>query len=252
MGVEPNLTESVLCTTSTSTDRADVPMPILEEIVADVPMSMEGSYADVSIVEEAGGDVSMPIVDEPHGDFERPVEEQADADVLIVEEPHPDVPMPIEVPDGDVPQTVVFSDCSYVKFSVEHLADHNYSEIEDSKHAIPIINIIPTITCYPENNNQTIKSEPHEMSNSFEADLQSAASSDLVHNLTEGFEVDNDIQCTIHTEIVHGNDSDIGSELVEVPGELDCKPEIVDNVDNVVIQGDVNIETSVQHNDTVE
>ena len=250
MVVEPNLTESVLCTTSTSTDRADVPM--LEEIVADVPMSMEGSYADVSIVEEACGDVSMPIDDEPHGDFERPVEEQADADVLIVEEPHPDVPMPIEVPDGDVPQTVVFSDCSYVKFSVEHLADHNYSELEDSKHAIPIINIIPTITCYPEDNNQTIKSEPHEKSNSLETHLQSAASSELVHNLIEGSEVDNDIQCrpTIHTEIVY--DLDVGSELVEVPGELDCKPEIVDNVDNVVIVGDVNIETSVQHNDTVE
>ena len=50
--------------------------------------------------------------------------------------------------------------------------------------------------------------------------------------------------------IVHNN-IDADSELVEVPGELDCKPEIIDNVNNVDVLGDVNIQTSVQHNDTV-
>ena len=219
MDVVPNLTESILCTISTSTDGADVPILVEEDVDPDVPILIEEPNAVVSIVEK------------PDGDVQRPIDEASYCDVS---------------------QTVMVSDCSDVKFSGQYLVDHNYSELEDSKHAIPIINIIPTITCYPEDNNQTIKSEPHEMSNSLETHLQSAASSELVHNLTEGSEVNNDIQCrpTIHTEIVY--DLNVGSELVEVPGELDCKPEIVDNVDNVVIVGDVNIETSVQHNDTVE
>ena len=50
--------------------------------------------------------------------------------------------------------------------------------------------------------------------------------------------------------IVHNN-IDAGSELVEVSGELYCKSEI-DNVNNFGVLGDVNyIQTSVQHNDTV-
>ena len=65
------------------------------------------------------------------------------------------------------------------------------------------------------------------------------------------FEVKNGFPCTTQTEIVHNHRLDGGSELVEVPGELDCKPEIVDNVNSVLVQGDVNIQTNVQHNDTV-
>ena len=61
-------------------------------------------------------------------------------------------------------------------------------------------------------------------------------------------EVKNEIPCPIHGKIVHNNRLDVGSELVEVKRELDCKPEIIDNI---VVPGDVNIQTSAQHNDTV-
>ena len=59
----------------------------------------------------------------------------------------------------------------------------------------------------------------------------------------------NEVPCPIHGKIVHNNRLDVGSELVEVPGELDCKSQIVGNV---VVPGDVNIETSMQYNDTVD
>ena len=60
----------------------------------------------------------------------------------------------------------------------------------------------------------------------------------------------NEVPCPIHGKIVHNNRLDVGSELVEVPGELDCKHMIVDNV---VVPGDVNMQADVDvlYNDTV-
>ena len=84
------------------------------------------------------------------------------------------------------------------------------------------------------------------------SNIHTAVKCEVVPNVTHNlYEVKNEFQCTTQTKIVHNNRLDLGSELVEVPGELDCKPELVGNVNNSVILGDVNIHTSVQHNDTV-
>ena len=148
------------------------------------------------------------------------------------------------------------------------------------KNDRPIINITPIVSsgdCVskPDGHYLTIKSEPDDNDNSTETSIETAVKSEVVTNVTPKlnevknespcpihsavksevvtntlpnlYEVKNESSCSTHTKIVHNN-IDAGSELVEVPGELDCKPEIIDNVG---ILGDVNIQTSVQHNDTV-
>ena len=169
-----------------------------------------------------------------------------------------DVPMSIKQEPGDGPQTVLQSDNSDVKFSdQQHLADHNYCELEDCKDDIPIINIAPIGTgsssgSKPEEDNVTMKSEIDEECNSFETSNPTSVNCTVVPDITHNlYEVKNEFPCTTQTDIVHNNRLDVGSELVEVPGELDCKPELVGNVNNFVVLGDVNIHTSVQHNDTV-
>ena len=87
----------------------------------------------------------------------------------------------------------------------------------------------------------------HEVKNESPCPIHTAVKSEVVTDIPKLYEVKNESSCSTHTKIVH-NSIDAGSELVEVPGELDCKPEIIDNVG---ILGDVNIQTSVQHNDTV-
>ena len=168
-----------------------------------------------------------------------------------------DVPMLIKQEPDDGPQTVLYSDYSDVKFSdQQHLADHNYCELEECKNGIPIINIAPIVTSSscgfkPEEAIITVKTELDD-----ECSLTVASKStsvnfdvpDITHNL---YEVKNEFPCATQTDIVHNNRLDVGSELVEVPGELDCKPEIVGNVNTFVVPGDVNIHTNVQHNDTV-
>ena len=196
--IVPKMMESVLCTTSTSTDGADVPMSIKQE------------------------------------------------------------------PD-DGPQTVLHSDHSDVKFSDQlHLADHKFFKLEDFKDDIPIIKIAPIVVTRSscsiklEEYNLIGKSEPGDECNSSETPTSvSCDVPNVTPNLYEvknevkdevKVEVKNEVPCPIHGEIVHNNRLAVGSELVEVKGELDCKPEIVDNV---VVPGDVNIQTNVQHNDTV-
>ena len=163
-------------------------------------------------------------------------------------------------PDDDDPQTVFSSNQSNVQLSYhQHLADHNNCEIEDSKTDIPIINITPIVTngdcsIKPEEDHLTVKLQYVDNRNSTESEtsIQTAVKIELVPNATPNlYEVKNEFPYTTITKIVHNNRLDVGSELVEVPGELDCKPEIVDNVNSVLVQGDVNIQTNVQHNDTV-
>ena len=169
-----------------------------------------------------------------------------------------DVPMSIKQEPDDGPQTVLHSDYSDVKFSdQQHLADQMISKLEDCKDGIPIINITPIGTSSRcgfkhEEDNVTVKSELDVQCNSSGTSNPTSVKCEVIPNVTHSLcEVKNEVPCPIHGEIVHNNRLDVGSELVEVPGELDCKPELVGNVNNFVVLGDVNIHTSVQHDDTV-
>ena len=168
-----------------------------------------------------------------------------------------DVPMSIkQEPDVD-PQTVLHPDHSDVKVSdQQHLADQKFCKLVDSKDdCIPIINIAPIVTSSGFSvklgeDNVAVKSEQVDQWNSSGTSNPTSVKCEVVPNITQNlYEVKNEIPCPIHGEIVHNNRLDLGSELVEVKGELDCKPEIVSNVNNVVVPGD--IQTNVQHNDTV-
>ena len=167
-----------------------------------------------------------------------------------------DVPMSIKQEPDDGPQTVLNSDHSDVKFSdQQHSADQKICKLEDCKDDIPIINIAPIViisgcSIKPEEYNLIGKSEPAD--GCISSGTPTSMNCD-VPNVTQNLyevknEVKNELPCPIHDKIVHNNRLDVGSELVEVKGEIDCKPEIVGNV---VVPGDVNIQTSVQHNDTV-
>ena len=169
-----------------------------------------------------------------------------------------DVPVLINQELDDGLQTVLHSDHSDVKFSdQQHLADQKFCNLEDCKDDIPIINIAPIVTSsscsiQPEEDNVTVKSEPDDQCNSSGTANPTSAKCEVVPNVTHNlYEVKNEVPCPINGEIIHNNRLDLGSELVEVPGELDCKPELVDSVNNFVVLCDVNIHTSVQHNDTV-
>ena len=108
-----------------------------------------------------------------------------------------------------------------------------------------------TVKSEPEEELLTVKSEPDDNDNSTETSIQTAEKIAVATNkIPKLYDVKNESPCSTHTKIVHNN-IDADSELVEVPGELDCKPEIIDNVNSVDVLGDVNMQTSVQHNDTV-
>ena len=169
-----------------------------------------------------------------------------------------DVPMSIKQEPDDGPQTVLHSDHSDAKFSdQQHLAAQKFCKLEDCKDDIPIINIAPIVTSsscvvQPDEDNVTVKFEPDDQCNSSGTSNPTSVKCEVVPNVVPNlYELKNEDPCPIHGEIVHNNRLDLGSELVEVPGELDCKPELVGNVNNFVVLGDVNIHTSVQHNDTV-
>ena len=168
-----------------------------------------------------------------------------------------DVPMLIKQEPDDGPHIVFNSDYSDVNFLYQqHLSDHNYCEVKDCKDGIPIINIAPivTICSKPEEDNVTVKTELDDTCKSSEISNPTFVNCGPIPNVVSNlpvFEVKNEFPCTTQTEIVHNNRLDVDSELVEVPGELDCKPEIVGNVHNFVVLGDVNIQTGLQHNDTV-
>ena len=169
-----------------------------------------------------------------------------------------DVSMSIKQEPDDGPPDVLYSDHSDVKFSdQQHLADHNYCEVKDCEDDIPIINITPIVSSgssdsKPEEHNVTMKSELDDTRNSSETSNPTSVFGKVVPNITHNlYEVKDEFPCTTQTEIVYNNRLDVGSELVEVPGELDCKPEIVGNLSNFVVLGNVNVQTSV-HNDTVK
>ena len=166
-----------------------------------------------------------------------------------------DVSMSIKQEPYDGPPDVLYSDHSDVKFSYQqHLVNHNCCEVKECKDDIPIINIAPILTSgssdsTPEEHNVTLKSELDDTHNSSETSNPTPVNCKVVPDITHNlYEVKDEFPCTTQTEIVYNNRLDVGSELVEVPGELDCKPEIVHDV---VVPGDVNVKTSVQHNDTV-
>ena len=166
-----------------------------------------------------------------------------------------DVPMPIKhEPDVGSP-AILHPDHSDEMFSDQkHLADQKFCKLEDCKDDIPIINIAPIVTSSScsiksEEDNLTVKSELDDQCNSSGTSNPTSVKCEVVPNVVLNlYEVKNEIPCPIHTKIVHNNRLAVGSKLVEVKGELDCKPEIVGNVNNF---GDVNIQTNVQHNSTV-
>ena len=161
-----------------------------------------------------------------------------------------DVPMSIKQEPDDGPQTVLHPGHSDVKLSdQQHLADQKICKFDDCKDDIHIINIAPIVT----NSSSSIKLEQYNLIGKLEpADgcnsSKTSVSRDVPNVVSNLYEVKDEFPCPNQTEIVNNNRLDVGSELVEVPGVLDCKPEIVDNV---VVSGDINIQTSVQHNDTV-
>ena len=171
-----------------------------------------------------------------------------------------DVPMSIKQEPDDGSQTVLHpADHSDVKFlDQQHLADQKFCKLEDCKDGIPTINIAPIVissicSIKSEQDNVIVKSESVDGCNSSET--PTSVKCEVVPDVTRNLykvknEVKNEVPCPIHCKIVHNNRLDVGSELVEVKGELDWEPQIVGNVNNVV-PGDVNIQTSVQHNDTV-
>ena len=158
-----------------------------------------------------------------------------------------------EETNDDGPQTVLcYNQSDKQLSSQQHFADH---ELEDCKEDIPIINITPIVTsddCISksEEENLTVKLQPDDNHNSTETSNPTSVKCEVVPNVVPNlYEVKNEFPCPTQTEIVYNNRLDVGSELVEVKGELDCKPEIVDNV---VVPGDVNMQTDVQYNDTVK
>ena len=166
-----------------------------------------------------------------------------------------DVPMSIKQKPDDGPQTVLHPDD--VKLSdQQHLADQKFCKLEDCKDDIPIINdalIVTSSSCSINLKEYNLigKSESGDGCNSSET--PTSVNYD-VPNVTQNLyevknEVKNEVPCPIHGKMVHNNRLDVCSELAEVKRELDCKPEIVNNV----VLGDVNnnIQTNVQHNDTV-
>ena len=158
-----------------------------------------------------------------------------------------------EEPNDDGPQTVMcYNQSDKQLSSQQHFADH---KLEDYKDDIPIINITPIVgiddcVSKSEEDNLAVKSEPDDNHNSTETSNPTSENCEFVPNVVPNlYEVKNEFPCTTQTEIVHNNRLDVGSELVEVKGELDCKPE---TVGNIVVSGDVIIQTDEQYNDTVK
>ena len=158
-----------------------------------------------------------------------------------------------EEPNDDGPQTVLcYNQSDKQLSSQQHFADH---KLEDCKDNIPILNITPIVTsddCVSESeeDNIIVKSEPDDNYNLTETSNPTSDNFEVVPNVVPNlYEVKNEFPCTTQTEIVHNNRLDVGCEVIVVKEEPDCKPEIVDNV---VVPGDVNIQTDEQYNDTVK
>ena len=161
-------------------------------------------------------------------------------------------PLIKEEPNDDGPQTAIcYNQFGKQLSSQQHFADH---KLKDCRDDIPIINITSPVgidDCVSKSEEDIIvKSEPDDNHNSTETSNSTSVKCEVVSNVVPNlYEVTNEFPCTTQTEIVHNNRLDVGSELVEIKGELDCKPEIVDNV---VVPDDVNMQTDVQYNDTVK
>ena len=254
-------------------DGVDVPMLIKEEPdnYAAVPEPIthipdDSDHVTMFMKEESDNDVDVlvQIKKEPCDGANVQVPLKLEPDDVV------DVPVPLKLepdgcanaavpikkePDNCIPQTVLSSNLSYVKLYQQQSADQNYYEVHECKNNIPIIKIAPILIdslSQPKKVNQTIKSEHEDACKSSGTSTQTAVQSSLILNTTTNlYEVKDECPCTPHTEAVYNNRFDVGSELVEVSGELDCKPEIVGNANNAVVLGDVNIPSSVEHKDTV-
>ena len=134
-----------------------------------------------------------------------------------------DVPMSIKQEPDDGLQTVAITD---VQFSYQqHPTNQNYDGLGDCKEDISNSDNDISASCSsnPEDDNLTlvtVKTEPEDESYSFD---KYEVVPDVIPNL---YEVKNEFPCTTQTEIVHNNRLDVGSQLVEVPGEFDCKPKV--------------------------
>ena len=166
----------------------------------------------------------------------------ADGPTLIKEEPNED----------GLKAVLCFNQCDKQLSSQQNLSDHN---LEDGKDDIPIINITPIVVSdacasKPAEDNLTMKSEADDNYNSTKIPSPTSDYCEVVPNVVPNlYEVKNEVACPIHGKIVHNNRLDAGSELVEVKGELDCKPNIGGNVD---IPGDVSMQLDEQCTDTVK
>ena len=149
-------------------------------------------------------------------------------------------------PDDDFPPTVLLPRLSNVNLSQQHLADHNYCELEDSKNGILMIHDTLPVTSSGyqlKQDNVLVKSEPKINQNSSDVSNETTVNCESYPNITQDISiVKNEISPAPCAEVVQNGAFDADSYLVEVPGELDCKPESFANLNNA--------KTNVQHNDT--
>ena len=169
-----------------------------------------------------------------------------------------DVPVSVKhEPDDDIKQSGINSD--KMLLTEQHLSDYSTHTEDDSKSDIPIIDIKPIIDAeepkickmckYEKEEKPTVKSEADNNYDLPEALNQTSVKCEhVLDNKPQLDEVKHESTSTTSTEINHYDKSDADSQLVEVPGEMDCKPESVDNANNVVIPGDSNIQTGVEGN----
>ena len=93
-----------------------------------------------------------------------------------------------EEPDDDEPQTLLSSNKPVAQLPYQqYLAIHNDCDTENSKNAIPIINITPIVTnggcsTKPKEDDLTVKSEFDDNRNSTETSVQTAVKCELVPN----------------------------------------------------------------------
>ena len=170
-----------------------------------------------------------------------------------------DVPMSVkQEPGDDITQSELYGiNSDKLLLREQLLSDYGNHTEDDSKSDIPIIDIKPIIDakepkickmCKCEKEEKpTVKSEADNNYDLLEAlNPTSVKCEHVLDNKPQLDEVKRDSKSTTSTEISHNDKSDAESQLVEVPGVMDCKAESVDNANNVVIPGDSNIQTGVE------
>ena len=149
-----------------------------------------------------------------------------------------DVPVSVkQEPDDDITQSELRDNNSdKVLLTEQHLSDYSNHTEDDSKSDLPIIDIKPIIdskepkickicNCEKEEKPR-VKSEADNNYDLSEAlDQTSVKCEHFTDHKPHFDEVKLESISTASTEINHNDKSDADSQLVEVPGEMDCKPE---------------------------